>query len=194
MRIPKQLLYLAAAVSVCVIGASAYRLATRAAANPDPFQGISAAENAAVLPASDPAVAQMQMLQSGPFGENLNGVRRLPSVIAGHAAYVMPTNTGAFCLVVAQMPEACEKPFAPSTSPVLFVEGSSPAGSASAGVTAFGIAEDGVVSITMTVNGSQVKVPVQANTFEYTGGPSVTPESITNVTANFADGHSVGLN
>lgn len=190
--IPRRALYVIAAASLCLIGASTFRLATRASATSDPFQGITAAENAAVLPADAPVIAQMQPPSSGNlFGENLSAVRQLPSPIAGRTAYVMPTSSGGFCLVVPQLPEACDSPLTGSV-PVLFIEGD-PDGPGPVGTTAFGIAEDGVNSITMTVNGSQVTVPVKANVFGFTGGSSVTPNSITVVTANFDDGHNVTL-
>lgn len=66
-------------------------------------------------------------------------------------------------------------------------------GSGGTGTTVFGVAEDDVKSISMSVSGSQVTMPVEENTFQFSSGPSVTPDSITNVTANFADGHSVTL-
>lgn len=191
-RIPQRPLYIVAAASLCVIAASTLHLATRASANPDPFQGISAAEHARVLPATSPAIAQVHPPSGeAPFGENLSGVRQLPSTIAGHVAYVMPTSSGAFCLVVPQLPEACDSALSASM-PVLFIEGD-PDGPGPVGTTAFGIAEDGVDSITMTVNGSQVTVPVKENVFEFSGGSSVTPTSITAVTANLNDGATVTL-
>ena len=45
----------------------------------------------------------------------------------------------------------------------------------------------------MTVTGSPVTVPVKGNVFAFSAGPSVTPDGITSVTANFDDGHSVTL-
>lgn len=188
----KRVLYLVALASVCVIAFSALWLTTRASASTDPLQGISAAENAPVLPSNSPALAQIND-PSGMFGEILSSVHQLPSTIAGHAAYVTPTTHGGFCLTVVQLGGACDSSFTPSAEPVLFVE-SDPDGPGPIGTTAFGVAEDGVDSITMTVNGSQVTTAVKENTFQYVGGTSVAPGSITNVSANFTDGHSVPLN
>jgi hypothetical protein len=129
---------------------------------------------------------------SGIFGELFSAARQLPSAIAGDAAYVIPTTHGGFCLVVTQLGSACDASFTDSTPPVLFID-SDPDGSGPIGTTAFGIAENGVDSITMTVNGSPVTVPVQENTFQYSGGATVTPNSITNISAHFADGRSVTL-
>lgn len=194
-RIPKWGFYFVAAGSLCVIAASALSLATRASANPDPFQGISAAESAPVVSPNAPVLAQMRdPAASGSVGFNggiLSAVRQLPSTIAGHSAYAIPTTSGDLCLFVEQLPEACDSPFTASM-PVLFVEGD-PDGPGPIGTTAFGIAEDGVTTITMTVNGNPVTVRVQGNVFEFSGGSSVTPSSITDVTANFQDGHSVTL-
>jgi hypothetical protein len=196
-RIPKRALYFVAAASLCVIAVSAFRLATRASATSDPFQGISAAENAPVLASTAPVLAQMRAVSSGNVGLRgaiLSAARQLPLTIAGHAAYVLPTTTGGggFCLFVEQLPEACDAPLSDSTAPVLFVD-SDPDGDGPIGTTAFGIAEDGVDSVTMTVNGNPITVPVKGNIFAFSGDSSVTPGSITKVTANFHDGHSVTL-
>lgn len=182
-RIPRRLLLLVAAISLLVIAASALRLATRASATSDPFQGISAAENAPVIPSSSPVIAEMETPSGAvPFGENVNGVRQLPAAIAGHTAYVVPTTNGDLCLFSEQLPEACNSPLSPS-HPLIFIIG---------GGTAFGIAEDDVASVTLTVNGSPETVLVQGNVFAYSG-QSVTPGSITSIVAHFDDGTSLSL-
>jgi hypothetical protein len=127
------------------------------------------------------------------FGEIMTAVHQMPSLVAGHAAYITPTTHGGFCFTVVQLGAACDSSFSASSEPALFVD-SDPDGSGPIGTTAFGVAEDGVDSITMTLNGKQVTVPVQENTFQYIGDAAVAPGSITNVSANFADGHSVPLN
>lgn len=190
-RIPKRALYLVAAACLGIVALSAFHLSSRASANADPFQGISAAEDAPILPANSPALAQMQA-GGGLFGGVLSGVRELPSTVAGHTAHVMPTTSGGFCLFVEQLPEGCDSPLPSLAVPVLFAE-YDPDGSGPVGTTAYGIAEDGIDSISMTVNGGQVTLPVQGNVFQFSGGSSVTPGAITNVSAIFDDGHSVAL-
>jgi hypothetical protein len=123
-------------------------------------------------------------------GADLSAVRQLPATIAGHAAYVMPSASG-ICLWVEQFGGGCGTPLT-SSFPVLF-SAFDPAVPGPVGTTAYGIAQDGVESITLTVNGSPVTVPVRGNAFEFSGGSSVTPDDITNVTANFDDGRSVTL-
>lgn len=190
-RIPKRALYLTAAACLCILGFAAFHLATRASATSDPFQGISAAESAPTLPSNSPALAQMQT--GGEFFAGVvSGARELPSTIDGHNAYVMPTTSGGFCLFVEQLPEGCDSPLPSLAVPVLFAE-YDPDGNGPTGTTAYGIAEDGIDSIGMTVNGAKVTLPVQGNVFQFSGGPSVAPASITDVIANFDDGHSVPL-
>lgn len=184
----KRLLYVIAAVSLGVAALSAFRLVTRASAGSDPFQGISAAEDAPVVVPSAAALQQMSFPAAGAVP---TAARQLPSMIAGHAAYVLPSTYGGFCLFVEQLAEGCGGPLT-ANYPALFVS-FDPGGGSSAGTTAYGVAEDGVISITMTVNGSPVTVPVKGNTFEFSAGPSVTPDGITTVTANFGDGHSMTL-
>jgi hypothetical protein len=191
-KVPRWALFLIAAASLCVIAASGFRLATRASATSDPFQGISAAENAPVVPANSPVIAQMESPSGGVvFDQTIHGVRQLPSKIASHTAYVVPTTNGDFCLFAEQLPEACDSPLS-AAHPLLFIAGD-PDGSGPIGTTAFGIAEDDVASVTMTVNGNPETVSVQGNVFAYSGGTSVTPSSVTSITANFGDGHSVAL-
>jgi hypothetical protein len=191
----RRLLYVIAAASMAVIGFATFHLATsRASASPapDPLQGISAAEKAPLVTPSAAVLAQLR----DPSGDALGGailssVRLLPTAIAGHAAYVMPSTYGDVCLFVEAFAEACGIPLT-ATTPALYVS-FDPGGTTHAGTTAFGIAEDGVASVTLTVNGSPVTVPVKGNTFAFTGGPSVASDDITAVATNFADGHSVKL-
>lgn len=188
-RIPRRALYVLGVVSLCVIGVSAFHMTTRASATSNPFQGISAAENAPVLPPDTPAPAWLAPDKQF-LGADVSAARVLPMPIAGQTAYVMPTASGGFCLFVWNLGGGCNTPLT-NSMPVLF--GVSGGDADAPAATAYGIAEDGVDSITMTVNGSRVTVPVKGNTFSFSGGPSVTSGSFTAVTANFDDGHSVAL-
>lgn len=199
-RIPKRALYLVAAACLCVIAASVFKLATtRASAAPDPFRSISVAATAPLVAPSAPVIAQMKTLSAigspGVRGQVVSAARQLPFTIAGNVAYLVPTTAGAggFCLYAGeQLPEVCDAPFSATSPPLLFID-SDPDGSGPIGTTAFGVAEDGVASVTIIVNGTPVTVPVRGNTFEYIGDSSVVPGSIGSVSANFADGHSVKL-
>lgn len=80
-----------------------------------------------------------------------------------------------------------------SSNPVLFTvtDRDGPSG---VGPTAWGIASDGIISITFTEAGATRTVPVHGNVFAYVGAPSDSVADFTNIVANFADGHSVPAN
>jgi hypothetical protein len=123
-------------------------------------------------------------------GSDLTAVRQLPDTIASHAVYLMPSASG-LCEWVEQFGGGCG-PALSSSYPVLF-SSFDPVDPGGSGTTAYGIAEDSVASITMTISGHQVTVPVKDNVFAFEAGPSVAPGDITSVSANFDDGHSFTL-
>lgn len=100
----------------------------------------------------------------------MSGARLLPSTIAGHSAYVVPTEGGNFCLFVATLGTACAPPFTDARP--AFLVAAYPNPGSTAGPTVFGLAKDGVSSVTFSLNGTKHTAPVEQNVFEYTGTPS----------------------
>jgi hypothetical protein len=121
----------------------------------------------------------------------LSTVRRLPSTIAGNTAYAVATTAGTFCLFVTQLAEACTLPLT-DTFPA-FVDVSDPGGTSTVGPTVFGIAEDGVGSISFTLDGVAHTVPVENNTFAFSATTPVKSDELADITAKFTDGHSVAI-
>lgn len=199
----KRVTYLVATVSLGVIAASTFALVTRASANSSPnsnptppvgraLVGITAANKAPIVTPTAAVLAQMAEPSGGGFGGALlNQIHRLPTTIAGHSVYVMPSASGDVCVFVEQLPAACGAPL--SGDAPLLPETFDPDGSGGVGTTAFGIAEDGVDSLTLTVGGDKVTVPVMDNTFVFNGGSTVTPDDITSFTANFDSGQRVSI-
>lgn len=189
---PKRLLVLIGAASLLLIGIATVHLETSASAGVDPLRGISAAENAPVGAVGGSALAQLQTDRAWFGGDAaaqiLSGARAIASV-NGHQTYLVPTSRGTFCLFVEQDGEACTLPLTPS-SPVLFVA-SDPDGPGGAGPTVYGVALDGVSSITFTEAGVSRSVAVNHNEFEFDGASSADPAGYMNIVADFVDGHTV---
>ena len=57
-----------------------------------------------------------------------------------------------------------------------------------------GAAIDGATSITITINGSQVEVPIENNAHGYQAPPDVVATDVTGAVVNFADGHKEEAN
>jgi hypothetical protein len=191
-RLRRRAVYVIALGSIGVISVSTFVLSTRASANQDPFQGISAAERA---PAATPPAQALAQIQDGSGaalgGAVISGTRLLASTIDGHPAYVVPTEAGDFCLFIATLGSACASPFT-DARPAFLVVAYPNQGSAT-GPIVFGLAEDGVNSLTFSLDGTEHTAPVHQNVFEYTGTPSANSGGIADVTANFMNGQAVKM-
>jgi hypothetical protein len=185
-----------AAASLATIGIATFSLTTRASASSDPFQGISAAEAASVSPPSGSALTTLQSMvshASGSVGEqNISAARLLPASVQGSPAYVLPSSDGNFCFFAEALGvDACAQPLS-STVPALLVVADNHVLDGD-GAVAFGVAKDGVQSITIAVAGVKHTVPVVQNVFEYYAGPSASVDDFTTEIANLVGGQSVTL-
>jgi len=186
-------LLITAAVSVAV-GISSFTLAARAAASSDPLQLIASVRSAKPGAISATALITLQGIVrnagDGGGGEQvLTEARALPTPVGAHASYVIPSRTGDMCFFAEGVGEWCGPPLT-LTEPVQFgVEDND--GPGGTGPLAFGLAADGVESITFSEDDTLHIVPVHQNVFEFVGAPSASVNSFTNVYATFADGHQV---
>jgi hypothetical protein len=76
---------------------------------------------------------------------------------------------------------------------VLFVV-TDPDGPGGVGPTAYGVATDGVESVSFTEDNKVHTVPVNGNLFAFSGASSANVGDFTSVVANFADGHTEPAN
>lgn len=192
----KRFLIAVAVGSVAVICTSAIALSSSGArSSGNPLQGISTAENAAAGLTDTAATAALNSLKSedsGPIaGQELDQARLLPASVSGHRLYLVPSTSGDLCMFVQSMIEACTSPLTAS-HPALFsvVDPDGPAGT---GPLVFGVAEDGVSSISFDIAGVKQTVPVAGNVFEYQAGSSVNADDITGAAATFANGQTASL-
>jgi hypothetical protein len=193
----KRLIFLIVTFSLFAIAGSAFALTShselsRSRVDQNPLRGITAAQGAAkgLEPAAAVTVGKIIAIGAGSLaGQNTAAARRLPSTIAGHGVYLIPSSTGDFCTYVDQIGEGCTRPLT-SMKPATFAffdrgDGSHP--------IVFGIAKDGVQSISFSLKGKLFTVPVAANVYALEIGSSVSFEDFTNVTASFTDGSKAAL-
>ena len=176
--------------SLALIAASLLAGAGRASASDNPFQSISSLENASAGPLAGKALSAFQALPSelGPL-QNVNEARALPATVDGHSSYAISTSGGEFCLFVVNLGEACTEPLSATHPMLLLVSG--PDGESQ---KAFGLAADGVSSVTFVIDGAATTVPVNQNVFEFDATSSTTAAGLMNAVANFADGRTVAVN
>lgn len=194
-------LVLVAVVGALAVGAAAFGLATRAIASsnqqPAPFNLVGSAQTGPVSkldPAASAALARFA--QSAPSGSGaaeqiLTAAYALPSGIGGHPAYLVPSQTGELCFFVNESIEGCGPPLT-SGEPVrigVFDRASQDA----VGPTVFGLAADGVRSVTFALGGAVRTVAVRDNLFEFDAPASVTASDVTDVTATSTDGHTTAI-
>lgn len=178
----------AVAISISALAVGSYN--AKAAASPTPSIGpVSSIQAGRVDTAT---LAEMRALNNQGVGAALLGqrliadARTLPTRVDGHQLYLVPTETGKLCLGLGNSLEEWFDPLS-QTHPVLFAatDGDGPGG---VGPTVFGVAIDGVSSITLTIDGALATVPVAGNVFVFHGEPTARFESIAPVSATFANG------
>jgi hypothetical protein len=192
----KRFLTVAVIASLAVIGTSAIALsANTSARSGDPLQGIAAVANSPAGVTDSTALTTLNSLKarhSGPIGgQLLEQARLLPTSISGRHLYLVPSTSGDICMFVQAKIEACTSPLTAS-HPALFsvVDPDGPGGT---GPVVFGVAKDGVSTISFTVAGVEQTVPVKGNVFEYQAASSVNADDITNATATSTNGQDASL-
>ena len=125
------------------------------------------------------------------IGERLTGSSRFVGTLpSGRRVYVVPTTKGRLCVVVAGLAESCGSPLTqeqPVTFTTVWEHPGEPA-------YAYGIARDGVESVSFHAGSRRVTVPVEHNLFAYESEPRDSPAGFGAITVTMADGtvQSVG--
>jgi hypothetical protein len=157
-----------------------------------PFSGISAADHPRrTQDVLDPAVVAQLRADEAPGGDQIGtrdvtSARLVGSLPSGRHVYVVTTSKGRLCVVVARLAESCGSPLT-QTEPVTFtvVDRDGPGGEPA---VAYGVARDGVKSVSFTVGGRRETVPVRANMFAYQGPAFVGSDSFSTVTVTLENG------
>lgn len=125
------------------------------------------------------------------IGGRLTGFSRLVGTLpSGRRVYVVPTTKGRLCVLVAGLAESCGSPLS-QQEPVTFTTTWEHPGEPA---YAYGIARDGVQSVSFNAGSRRVTVPVEHNLFAYQSEPRDSPGRFGAITVTLADGtvHSVG--
>jgi hypothetical protein len=184
-------LTLAVVLGLAVLVGGGVAFATRIG----PFFGISAADRPQqAQDVLDPAVVAQLRADEAPGGDqigtrDIQSARLVGSLPSGRRVYVVTTSKARLCVVVARLAESCGNPLT-QTEPLTFtvVDPDGPGGEPA---VAYGVARDGVKSVSFTVGGRHETVPVRANMFAYQAPNSVSSDSFSGVTVTLADGATV---
>jgi hypothetical protein len=171
----------------CVLGAGGLA----AAAVSGPLDGIFSAHPRGAADVLDSGTAAM--LKSDEVRGDAIGVRLLDqSRLLGtlpmrRRVYLVPTSKGRLCVVVERLAESCGDPLT-QAAPLTFTVVDPDRTGRGEGPVAYGVARDGVVSVSFTVGGRRETVPIHHNLFAFQGRP--TDRRFSAPTARFADGTS----
>jgi len=169
------------------------------AARIGPFAGIAAADRPATAGDTlDRSVVRQlrsdELPPSNPvdqIGKREIALSRFVGTLpTGDSVFVVPTTRGKLCVVVANKAESCGDPLS-QEAPITFTisDDDGPRGWKPA--IAWGVARDGVVSVSFAVGGRFVTVPVHNNFFAFEANPW--EHGFANLTAQLADGSAVSL-
>jgi hypothetical protein len=187
-------LTLAVALGVALLIGGGVAFATRIG----PFSGISAADHPQrAQDVLDPAVVAQLRADEAPGGDqigtrDIESARLVGRLASGRNVYVVTTSKGRLCVLLARLAESCGNPLT-QTEPVTLtiVDRDGPGGEPA---VAYGVARDGVKSVSFTIGGRRETVPVRGNMFAYQAPAFVTSDSFSSVMVTLADGstQSVG--
>jgi hypothetical protein len=158
----------------------------------DPLSGIGAADHprtpADTLDAQVRAQLRADLVPPGgidQIGGRLTGSSRFVGTLpSGKRVYVVPTTKGRLCVVLAGSAESCGSPLT-QNEPVTFTivwDGPGDRG------YAYGVARNGVVSVSFNAGARRVTLPVEHNFFAYETEPRDSPPGFGAVTVTLADG------
>lgn len=164
-----------------------------------PLRGIAAA---ATAPSGEHAIdpgswATLQALNARGAGDRAMGdqliadARVMPTSVNGKGLYLIPTARGSLCTFLEGGIETCGAPLS-DTNPALIiaVDDDGPGG---VGPMVFGVAQDGIDSITIRVSGQQLSVPVNRNMFQLHATSSARAADVVGVVATRTDGTILGI-
>jgi hypothetical protein len=163
----------------------------------NPLRGIGAADREQRASDTLDADVQAQLRADSPpsGGVDQIGPRRTDSarfvgtLPSGRKVYVVASEKGRLCVVVARLAESCSDRLS-AAEPVTFTAAWDRPG---APAYAYGVALDGVRSVSFSFGGNRVTVPVEHNFFAYQTKPLVAPPGFGALTANFDDGTSKAI-
>ena len=187
-RVRRTWLTLAVALGVALLIGGGVAFATGIG----PFSGLSAADRPQrAQDVLDPAVVAQLRADEAPGGDqigthDIRSARLVGTLPSGRHVYVVTTSKGRLCVLLARLAESCGDPLT-QTEPVTFtvVDSDGPGGEPA---VAYGVARDGVKSVSFTVGGRHETVPVRANMFAYQAPAFVTSVSFSSVTVTLNDG------
>lgn len=110
--------------------------------------------------------------------------RLLGKLPNGDKVYALPTSKGKLCIVVALRTESCSDPLTPE-HPITFTI--SKVGPSSPHVV-WGATADDVVSVSFTIAGEHVTVPVEGNLYAWEGAPTKRFSHGSALSVTFSDG------
>jgi hypothetical protein len=122
---------------------------------------------------------------------SLTEARTLSTTVDGRRLYLVPTETGKVCLYLEGSVEAWFDPISPANPALLVAEDRD--GPGGVGPTVYGVAMDGVRSVTFAAGGDRQVVPVIGNVFVFHGDPEVSADSVTAISATLNDGTDLSL-
>ena len=179
------LIYAALAFAIIVTGAAI-------AGAPNPLAGIGAADHPRtpkdVLDAGVQAQLRADLVPPGgvdQVGPRVTGSSRLVGTLpSGRKVFVVPTEKGRLCVVLARSAESCSGSLTPA-EPVTFTAVWNHPGEPA---YAYGVARDGVRSISFTFRSGHVTVPVEHNFYAYQTEPLDQPPGFGALTVTLDDG------
>jgi hypothetical protein len=121
----------------------------------------------------------------------LSEARTVPVTVAGSRLYLVPTEKGKLCLFLEVYGETCSDPIGAANPALIVAEDRD--GPGGAGPLVYGVAMDGVSSVTFELGGRRATVHVAQNTFVYRGDSAASAGTLLPVSASFADGSSTPL-
>jgi hypothetical protein len=158
----------------------------------NPLSGIGAADHprtpADALDAQVQAQLRADLAPRGgidQIGGRLTGSSRLVGALpSGKKVYVVPTTKGRLCVVLARLAESCGSPLTQDEPVTFTIVWGSPGDRG----YAYGVARNGVESVSFTTGAKRVTVPVEHNFFAYETEPRDSPPGFGAVTVTLADG------
>jgi hypothetical protein len=191
-RTPRRRFLVYAALTVALIVSG---LALAGSLNP--LRGIGAADH----PQASDALGQSVQVQLradlvppggvDQIGGRLTGSSRFVGALpSGRKVYVVPTTKGRLCVLVAGLAESCGSPLS-QQEPVTFTTTWEHPGEPA---YVYGVARDGVESVSFNAGSRRVTVPVEHNLFAYESEPRDSPAGFGAITVTLTNGtvQSVG--
>jgi hypothetical protein len=180
---------IAAGVTVVAVAVGATGGSSQSATSP-PGIGLVTSAQVGGLDAGTAATLRTENtvgLGSAVLGQRLlSRARTVPATINGLHLYLVPTDKGKLCVYLEASGESCTDALSSANPVHLIAEDRD--GPGGAGPIVFGVAMDGVRSVTFTIGGQSQTVAVNGNSFEFQGTSDTDITSVLPISATLADG------